>query len=65
MSKIVGHPELKKLEAAERKAWNTKMRGSEADACTLYGQEGVNELAWRATADACYAYRVKHGLIGV
>lgn len=55
---------LRNLEAAERKAWNTLMRGSEADACTLYGQEGKNELAWRAAADACYAYRAKHGLLG-
>lgn len=57
--------QLLTLEATERKAWNTKMRGTEADACTLYGQEGKNELAWRATADACRAFREAHDLIGV
>lgn len=44
------HQELRNLEKIERKAWNTKMNGSEADACTLYGQEGKNELAWRKAA---------------
>jgi hypothetical protein len=56
---------LKTLEAAERKAWRAKMNGSEADACTLFGQEGVNELAWRAAADACRAFREAHGLLGL
>lgn len=41
------------------------MSGSEADACTIYGQEGKNELAWRAAADACYDYRKAHGLLGL
>lgn len=59
------HQELKKLEQIERKAWNTKMNGSEADACTLFGQEGKNELAWRKAADDCRAYREKHGLLGM
>lgn len=59
------HQELKTLETLENKAWNKKMNGSEADACTLYGQEGVNELAWRKAADACFDYREKNGLIGM
>lgn len=57
--------QLLKLEAAERKAWRVKMNGSEVDGCTLYGQEGKNELAWRETADACYSFRKQHNLIGV
>lgn len=44
--------ELRNLEAAERKAWNKKMRGSEADACTLYGQEG-KERAGLAGGGRC------------
>ncbi len=59
------HPELRRLERIERKAWNTKMHGSEADACTLYGQEGKNELAWRVAADACHDYRKANGLLGL
>jgi len=59
------HQELRNLEKAERKAWNEKMKGSEADACTIYGKEGKNELAWRKAADACFAYREKHGLVGM
>ena len=58
------HQALKVLEAVERKAWNAKMNGSDVDACTIYGQEGKNELAWRAAADACRMYREQHGLIG-
>ena len=59
------HQELKNLEAAERKAWNTTQRGSEADACTLYGKEGKNYLAWREAANACRDYREQHGLLGM
>lgn len=59
------HPELKRLEKIERQAWKKKMNGSEADACTVYGKEGVNELEWRKAADACWEYREKHGLIGI
>lgn len=59
------HTTLKALDKAERKAWNAKMRGSEADASTIYGQEGKNEMAWRAAADACREYREAHGLLGV
>lgn len=55
---------LRKLEAEERKAWNRKMRGSEADACTIYGREGKNEIAWRQAADACWNYRAAHGMLG-
>lgn len=58
------HTNLKALDQAERKAWRVKMNGSEADASTVYGQEGKNELAWRAAADACRTYREAHGLIG-
>lgn len=49
-----------KLEKAERVAWNRKMRGSDADACTLIGQEGVNELVWRKAADALREHREAH-----
>lgn len=59
------HQALKVLEKIERKAWNTKMNGSEVDACTLYGQEGKNELAWRKAADDCRNYREQHGLLGL
>ena len=45
------------LEKAERAAWQRLMRGSAADACTLPGQEGINELAWRKAADALRTYR--------
>lgn len=55
---------LKSLDAAERKAFRVKMSGSEADACTLFGKEGKNELAWRVAADACGAFREAHGLVG-
>lgn len=59
------HLELKALEKIERKAWNKKMNGSEADACTIYGQEGKNELEWRKAADACHDYRKQNGLLGL
>ncbi len=59
------HQALKTLEQIKRKAWNTKMKGSEVDACTIYGQEGKNELAWRKAADACRDYREAHGLLGL
>ena len=49
--------ELKTLIAAERKAWNTMMRGSEDDARTAYGEEGKNFVAWCAAADAERVYR--------
>jgi hypothetical protein len=55
---------LKNLDKAERKAWNTKMRGSLEDACTIYSKEGKNELAWRAAADECAKAREALGLIG-
>lgn len=59
------HQALKALEVAECRAWLVKRRGSEADACTIYGKEGKNELAWRKAADACRAYRSQHGLLGM
>ncbi len=49
--------EIKKFDRAERKAWNTMMRGSSADASSIFGQEGKNYLAWCAAADACRAAR--------
>lgn len=59
------HQALKVLEAAERKAWNAKMKGSDVDTCTIYGQVGKLEQVWRDAADACYSYREQHGLIGL
>lgn len=59
------HQELRKLEQIERKAWNTTQKGSEVDACTLYGKEGKNYLAWCKAADACYDYRKANGLLGL
>jgi hypothetical protein len=55
---------LKKLDKAEAKAWRVKMNGSLEDACTIYGKEGKNELAWRKAADACEDARVKLGIRG-
>lgn len=59
------HPELKRLEKIERQAWYKMRGGSEIDACTIYGQEGKNELAWREAANACHDYRNQHGLLGM
>jgi len=58
------HEALKTLDKAEAKAFRVKMSGSEADACTIYGKEGKNEIAWRKAADACAKYREAHDLIG-
>ena len=55
---------LKSLDKAERKAWNAKMRGSDADACTFRGKEGKNEIAWRDAAFECSKARKALGLIG-
>ncbi len=55
---------LENLMKAERKAWRIKMSGSVEDASTVFGQEGKNELAWRAAADAEYAYREANGMVG-
>jgi hypothetical protein len=55
---------MSKLDRAEAKAWRIKMNGSLEDACTIYGKEGKNELAWRKAADACSDYRKKHGKLG-
>lgn len=59
------HQALKELNKIERKAWSLKMKGSEVDACTIYGQEGKNELVWREAANACHDYRSAHGLLGM
>lgn len=59
------HQELRNLEAIERKAWNTTQNGSEVDACTVYGQEGKNYVAWCKAADACHDYRKAHNLLGL
>lgn len=59
------HQELKNREAAERRTWNTKMKGSDVDACTIFGQVGRLEQAWRDAADACHSYRETHGLLGL
>lgn len=53
---------LKTLMTTERKAWNAMMKGSEADARTVRGEEGKNYIAWCAAADAERAYREAHGL---
>jgi hypothetical protein len=59
------HPTLKTLEKTEAKLWRAMMNGSEADARTVYGEEGKSYLAWCAAADACRAYREAHDLVGV
>lgn len=50
-------PKLQTLLKAEAKAWATMIRGSEADARSVRGEEGKNYLAWSAAADACYEYQ--------
>lgn len=52
---------LNQLMKASDKAERVMMRGAEADACTIRGQEGVNYLAWCAAADAERAHREAHG----
>jgi hypothetical protein len=54
---------LPMLDRAENQAWQAMMNGSEADACTLRGQEGKNYLAWCEAADRYYNYRKAAGLI--
>jgi hypothetical protein len=56
---------LKVLDKAEAKAHRAMMTGSEADACSIRGQEGKNYLAWIAAADACYDHRKAHNLLGL
>lgn len=56
---------LKKLEAAERRAWNVKMNGSIADMSAAWGKEGKNHLAWCRAADACYTYCEQQDLLGL
>jgi hypothetical protein len=43
--------QIKIAKAAERKAWNTMMRGSAADASTVWGHEGKNTVAWQKAAE--------------
>jgi hypothetical protein len=59
------HQALRNLEATEKKAWNAKMKGSDVDTCTIFGQVGKLEQAWRDAADACRTYREQHGLLGL
>ena len=59
------HQALKDLEKIERRTWAAKMKGSAVDSCTLYGQVGKLEQAWRDAADACATYRREHGLLGM
>ena len=54
---------LKDLMKAERKAWRVMANGTEADARTVRGEEGVNYIAWCAAADAEREYREKHDLV--
>jgi hypothetical protein len=51
------------LDRYEEQAWEAMMNGSEADACTLHGQEGKNYIAWCEAADRCYHYRKAADLI--
>lgn len=53
---------LKNLMTTERRAWNAMMNGTEADARSVYGEEGRNYLAWCAAADAVRAKRQEMGL---
>jgi hypothetical protein len=55
--------DLDALERIEEEAFQTMMDGTEEDACTLFGREGQNYLAWCRAADACYAYREANGLL--
>jgi hypothetical protein len=55
---------LKVLEKAESKAYRAMMNGSVADACTIYGEEGKNYLAYLEAADACFAHRKTHNMLG-
>lgn len=62
MSTAQAIKELKKLVRASNYAWNVMMNGSESDACTIKGSEGVNYINWCASADAECAFRVQHDL---
>ena len=64
MSASQTHTSLKTLDKIEAAAWRAMMNGSEADARSVYGEEGPTYLAWCAAADACRAYREAHDLIG-
>lgn len=55
---------LRSLDQTEAKAFRAMMNGSEQDARTVYGEEGRNYIAWCAAADACFAYRQEHGVVG-
>ena len=55
---------LRTLDKAEAKAHRAMMNGSEADACTIRGQEGRNYLVYLEASDACYAHRKAHNLLG-
>lgn len=50
---------LSNLLKIEAKAWKAMMNGSEIDARTVRGEEGVNYLAWCAAADQVRAVREK------
>jgi hypothetical protein len=50
---------LNNLIKIEAKAWKVMMNGTEADARTVYGEEGKNYIAWCAAADEVRALRQK------
>lgn len=54
---------LKDLMKAEKKAWNTMMKGTEVDARTIKGEEGPNYIAWCKAAAAERTYRETHNLL--
>lgn len=57
------HSELKDLLKTEKRAWRVMMSGTEADARSVYGEEGSNYLAWCASADAVRFKRQELGLV--
>lgn len=63
MSRAQAITELQPFIKATRKAWRIMATGTEADARTVYGEEGKNYLAWCAAADAECAFRTAHDLL--
>lgn len=55
--------QLKTFTKASRAAWRVMANGTEADARTVFGEEGKNYIAWCKAADAECAFREKHDLL--